>query len=434
MSKLTEFKNDFLGEKYTKIDHPSGLTVYVFPKDRMTSWAILGTEYGAVDNYFYSEEDGKFIKVPAGIAHFLEHKMFDNEDGTNIDDLFSRLGADPNAYTAWEETGYFFNCNDNFYEALSLLIKFVTTPYFTEESIAKEQGIIGQEIAMCEDDPYDRCYLNMMKGLYERTPVRLDIVGSQNSIAKITPELLYKCHKTFYDPSNMVLVVCGKVDAIKIIETVSKELKGFDGKENKKIKRKYPIERKSVCKQRVEGRMHIERPMFCIGFKDSDAPTDSISRRRRQITAELVAGTLFSASGKLYSDLFKRGVMTTAFNYGEEYGKCYSFCYVTGECDSPDTLVSEIEEYIEKLKIEGIDKTDFERRRKMIYSSDIKLYDSTWDIASAVFDNAFWGIDIFTDAKTVEEITLEEANELLRSLFKKDRMTVSVMYPNEDEL
>ena len=212
MSKLTEFKNDFLGEKYTKIDHPSGLTVYVFPKDRMTSWAILGTEYGAVDNYFYSEEDGKFIKVPAGIAHFLEHKMFDNEDGTNIDDLFSRLGADPNAYTAWEETGYFFNCNDNFYEALSLLIKFVTTPYFTEESIAKEQGIIGQEIAMCEDDPYDRCYLNMMKGLYERTPVRLDIVGSQNSIAKITPELLYKCHKTFYDPSNMVLVVCGKVD------------------------------------------------------------------------------------------------------------------------------------------------------------------------------------------------------------------------------
>ena len=173
--------------------------------------------------------------------------------------------------------------------------------------------------------------------------------------------------------------------------------------------------------------------MFCIGFKDSDAPTDSLARRRRQITAELVVGTLFSASGKLYSDLFKRGVMTTAFNYGEEYGKCYSFCYVAGECDDPEGLVSEIESYIEKLKEEGIDKTDFERRRKMIYSSDIKLYDSTWDIASAMFDNAFWGVDIFTDAKTVGEITLEEANALLESVFKKDRMTVSVIYPNAEE-
>ena len=433
MNNLTEYKNDFLGEKYSKIEHFSGLTIYIFPKDRTSSWAILGTEYGSVDNYFYSEEDGKFIKVPAGIAHFLEHKMFDNEDGTNIDDLFSKLGADPNAYTAWEETGYLFNCNDNFYESLRLLIKFVMTPYFTEESIAKEQGIIGQEIAMVEDDPYDRCYMNMMKGLYERSPVRLDIAGSHRSISKITPELLYKCHKTFYDPSNMVLVTCGNVDLIEVIKVVNEEMRGFAGRERKKLKRKYPAERKSVYKQSISAKMHVERPMFSIGFKDSDAPAESTARRRRQITAELVVGTMFSASGKLYSDLFKRGVMTTAFNYGEEYGKTYSFCYVCGECDDPDALLLEIEGYLEKIKEEGINKDDFERRRRMIYSSDIKLYDSTWDIASALFDNAFWGTDIFSDAKTVEEITLEEANALLRSVFKKDRMTVSVIYPDNEE-
>lgn len=427
-----EYKSDFLCENYCRIEHDSGLRVYVFPKDRMTSCAIFATEYGSVDNCFFSQEDGKYIKVPEGIAHFLEHKMFDNEDGTNIDDIFSKLGADPNAYTAWEETGYFFTCNDNFYESLALLVRFVTHPYFTKESIEKEQGIIGQEITMGDDDPYDRCYMNMVKCLYEKNPVRIDIAGSERSISKITEDLLYKCHKTFYDPSNMVLIACGRVEADRVMEVIDKELTAFVGKNDRSpILRKYPKDKKSVFKDRIACNMQVERPMFCIGFKDSDAPKDTVQRRRRQIISEMVIGTLFASSGKLYSDLFKRGIMTTPFNYGEEYGKTYSFCYVGGECDTPDLLLSEITKYIEKIKNEGIDKTDFERRRKMIYSSDIKLFDSTWDIANAMFDNAFWDIDIFSDAKTVEDITLEEANAFLREVFKKDRIAVSVIEPYE---
>ena len=427
-----EYKSDFLCENYCRIEHDSGLRVYVFPKDRMTSCAIFATEYGSVDNCFFSQEDGKYIKVPEGIAHFLEHKMFDNEDGTNIDDIFSKLGADPNAYTAWEETGYFFTCNDNFYESLALLVRFVTHPYFTKESIEKEQGIIGQEITMGDDDPYDRCYMNMVKCLYEKNPIRIDIAGSERSISKITEDLLYKCHKTFYDPSNMVLIACGRVEADRVMEVIDKELTAFVGKNDRSpILRKYPKDKKSVFKDRIACNMQVERPMFCIGFKDSDAPKDTVQRRRRQIISEMVIGTLFASSGKLYSDLFKRGIMTTPFNYGEEYGKTYSFCYVGGECDTPDLLLSEITKYIEKIKNEGIDKTDFERRRKMIYSSDIKLFDSTWDIANAMFDNAFWDIDIFSDAKTVEDITLEEANAFLREVFKKDRIAVSVIEPYE---
>ena len=345
MNKI-EYKNRLLGEEYCKIDHESGLSIYVFPKDRMTSCAILATEYGSVDNCFYSEEDGKYIKVPEGIAHFLEHKMFDSEDGTNVDEVFSKLGADPNAYTAWEETGYFFTCNDNFYESLSQLVRFVMTPYFTDESIEKEQGIIGQEIAMCDDDPYDRCYMNMVKGLYEKTPVRLDIAGSQNSISKITKEILYKCHKTFYNPSNMVLITCGNVDADEVVKTVDRELSRLNISNQSAPVRKYPKERKSVYKRRVDCEMQVERPMFCIGFKDSDASHNAEQRRRRQIIGEIVTGIVFSASGKLYSDLFKRGVMTTPFNYGEEYGKTYSFCYAGGECDDPDLLLEEINKYV----------------------------------------------------------------------------------------
>ncbi len=431
MNKI-EYKNELLGEKYCKIDHKSGLSIYVFPKDRMTSCAILATEYGSVDNCFYSDEDGKYIKVPEGIAHFLEHKMFDSEDGTNVDDTFSKLGADPNAYTAWEETGYFFTCNDNFYESLALLIRFVMTPYFTDESIEKEQGIIGQEIAMGDDDPYDRCYMNMVKGLYEKTPVRLDIAGSQSSIKRITKELLYKCHKTFYNPSNMVLITCGNIDADKVIETVDFELDKLNIESSVAPVRKHPRERKKAYKGRMSCEMQVERPMFCLGFKDSEASEDMKKRRRNQIIAEIVTGIVFSSSGKLYSDLFKRGIMTTPFNYGEEYGKTYSFCYAGGECDDPELLLEEIKKYVESLKKEGIDNTDFERRKKIIYASDIKLYDSTWDIATALFDNAFWNIDIFSDSETVKEITLEEANDFLRNTFKSERMTFSVAEPYKE--
>ena len=427
MNNFIEYKNDLLGEKYYKINHESGLSVYVFPKDRVTSCAIFATEYGSVDNFFYSKEDGKYIKVPEGIAHFLEHKMFDNEDGTNVDDVFSKLSADPNAYTAWEETGYFFTCNENFYESLSLLMKFVLKPYFTKESIEKEQGIIGQEIAMGDDDPYDRCYMNMVRGIYQNNPARLDIAGSVESISKISAELLYKCHKTFYNPSNMVLIASGNIDPDKVLEIVDSELKDADYDKEPHLERKYPKERKSVFKKKTISKMQVERPMFCIGFKDSDAPIDNLSRRRRQIIAEIVIGIIFASSGRLYSNLFKRGIMTTPFNYGAEYGKTYSFCYSAGECDDPDFLYENIIEYIENLKKNGIDKIEFERRRKMMYASDIKIYDSTWDIANALFDNAFWDIDIFSDSETVKHVTLEEANEFLKDVFKAEGMTISVI-------
>ena len=433
MSNFIEYKNDLLGEKYYRINHESGLSVYVFPKDRATSCAIFATEYGSVDNCFYSKEDGKYIKVPEGIAHFLEHKMFDSEDGTNVDDVFSKLSADPNAYTAWEETGYFFTCSENFYESLSLLMKFVLTPYFTKESIEKEQGIIGQEIAMCDDDPYDNCYMNMVRGIYQSNPARLDIAGSAESISKISTELLYKCHKTFYNPSNMVLIASGNIDPDKVLEIVDKELEAADYDKEPCLERKYPKERKSVFEKKTSCVMQVERPMFCIGFKDSDAPSDNGERRRRQIIAELITGMIFASSGRLYSDLFKRGIMTTPFNYGAEYGKTYSFCYAAGECDDPELLYENTARFIEELKKRGIDQTEFERRRRMMYSSDIKIYDSTWDIANALFDNAFWDIDIFSDSETVKQITLEEANEFLKNVFKKGRMTLSVVYPADEK-
>lgn len=429
MNNITEFKDKFLGEKYYKIDHKSGLTVFVFPKKRQSSFAILTTEFGSIDNKFY-DENNKLVKLPDGIAHFMEHKMFDNAEGENVDDLFSKLGADPNAYTSWDHTAYFYSCNsgENFYKCLDNLLYFVTTPYFTKESVNKEQGIIGQEILMCEDDPYDRCFLGMIKGLYKKHPARIDVVGSIDSIAKITPKMLYKCHQRFYNPSNMSLVLCGVAEVEKVLGVVDARLSDVEPVE--KLVKSFPKECISSYQKRVECKMQVERSLFCLGFKDSKAPAESILRRKRQIIAEILMGVIFSSSNELYTSLFKRGIMTTPFNYGEEYGKSFSLCYAGGECDDSELLFSEIKKYIKKLKKKGIKSEDFERRKKIIYASDIKIYDSTWDIANALVDNSFCGIDIFSESKIVESITLDDANSLLSELCKENNMTYSVVYPN----
>lgn len=431
MNNVKEFSSSFLDEKYYKVQHGSGLKIYICPKKRQSSYALFATEFGSIDNMFIDEK-GKKIKLPDGIAHFMEHKMFDNGDGESVDDIFSRLGADPNAFTSWEKTAYMVsgNSGEQFYDALGELIDFVLTPYFTDESVAKEQGIIGQEIAECEDDPYDRCYYGMIRGLYEKNPVRIEIVGSADSIAEITTEMLYECHRRFYSPSNMVFIVCGDVELDRILSVVDEHVKAE--KVRPPVTHICPKERIGAYQKAVVQKMAVERPIFSIGFKDSKAPEEPYARRRRQILCEILTGVIFSSSNELYNSLFKKGIMTSPFSYGEEYGRSFSLCYASGECDDPELLQNEIKKYLKKLKKNGISREDFERRKKIIYAADIKNYDFTWDIASALLDNAFTGVDIFEESKILNSLTLENANALLKELFKESNMTCSVILPSEE--
>ena len=431
MNKMKEFANAFLNERYYKIDHESRLKIFICPKSLQSSYALFATDFGSIDNAFV-DESGKRIRLPDGIAHFMEHKMFDNGYGESVDDIFSRLGADPNAFTSWDKTAYIVsgNSGESFYDAIGTLIDFVSTPYFTDESVEKEQGIIGQEIAMCEDDPYDRCFYGMVKGLYEKHPMRIEIVGTAESIAKITPEMLYDCHRRFYSPSNMALIVCGDVDVERTLKVVDAHLS--DKKAENTILAPCPRERDGAYKRNVSTKMAVERPIFSIGFKDAKAPTNPIERRRRQILTEVLTGVIFSSSNELYTSLFKKGILTSPFSYGEEYGRSYSLCYASGECDDPELLMSEIKKYLKKLKRKGIDKADFDRRKKIIYASDVRTYDSTWDIASALLDNAFSGVDIFEESEMLDSITLDDANALLRELMKESNMTCSLVIPSGD--
>ena len=430
MNELIKYSNSLLGEEYYKVMHKSGMPIFIYPKERQSSCAIFSTGFGSINSNFYDKKSGKFVKLPDGIAHFMEHKMFDNENGDSVDDIFSRLGADPNAYTSWDHTAYFFTCTsgDAFYEGLDCLMNFVSTPYFTKESVEKEQGIIGQEIAMCEDDPYDRCFLGMVKGLFERHPVRCDVLGTVESISKITPDVLYKCHEMFYKPSNMALVICGNIDTEKALLVADKYLSHTVSDDEAHVK--IPQERITAYQRRVVQRMPVERPMFCIGFKDSKASSDPILRRKRQILTEILIGATFSSSGELYTSLFNRNIMTTPFNYGEEYGETYALGYVGGECDDVELLFGEIKKYIKKLRKNGLKKEDFERRKKIILSSDIKMYDSTWEIANALLDSHMSGTDLFDDPEILMSLTVDDANELIKELLCEKRTTYSVVLPN----
>lgn len=434
MTEKIEHKNSLLEESYIEAKHASGLSMRIFPKDRQSCCAILASEYGSIDNEF-RDDDGKMIKVPDGIAHFLEHKMFENENGISVEESFSKLGADSNAFTKWDATAYFFTCADSekFYHALDELINFVMTPCFTEESVEREKGIIEQEILMCEDDPYDRCFLELVGGLYSHNPVRIDVAGTVKSIAKIDVGLLNACHKKFYTPSNMVLIVCGNVIPDKVIDAVDRYFTPEKYPASQKPKRKAPRHEKKVNSQLVSSKMPVERPLFSIGFKDSNAPKESRARLKRQMLTEILNELIFSSSGELYSSLYKNNIMTTPFSFGIEYGKTFAFAYAGGECDDPDAVLSEIKKHITEMKRTGVSAEDFERRKKMTYSSNIKLFDSTWDIASALLDDYLVGVELFEEFEIIKEMTVSDADSLLRELYCEENITFSTVLPKQSK-
>ena len=233
---ILEHRNDSLGEMYYEIRHRSGLPIYVIPKDLSTTYALFATRYGSLDNCFSVNESEAPLTVPDGIAHFLEHKMFEAEDGTDTFERFAQIGASANAFTSNDMTAYEFSCTDEPYKALEILLDYVTHPYFTKENVQKEQGIIGQEIGMCDDNPMRRLYYELLNLLYAKDKVRINICGTKESIAEITPELLYQCYNTFYRLSNMALIICGRVECDPIIEVADRLLQA---EEFSKISRYY---------------------------------------------------------------------------------------------------------------------------------------------------------------------------------------------------
>ena len=427
----TEFSSALLGERYDRIEHASGLSVYVFPKKLTTTYAVLATHFGSINNAFRTSVESEVRRVPNGIAHFLEHKLFENEDGSDSFERFAALGADANAYTSYERTAYLFSCTENFDACLEELLRFVTHPHFTEASVKKEQGIIAQEICEYEDSPWERCFQNLLEAMYCEHPIRNNICGSVESIGKITPELLDTCYRAFYRPSNMVLAVCGDLDPGEVMAIVDRMMPSVsDGAPMEQV---FPNEPFAVGKAYTEERMPVSKPIFSIGIKDPAVPTDPQERFRRDMTLALLDDVLFSRAGEFYSTLFEEGVITPNFAGGYSCAEGFGFHCISGESDTPELVLERLRAHLDRICREGIPEEDFERCRRVMYADELRAFDSTEEIASRIVSYALDGVELFSYLPILSEIRREEAEGLLREMLNGELFTLSVIRPTEQD-
>lgn len=425
---ITEYSSELLGERYFKVRHKSGLDVYVYPKDMVTSYALFATRYGAFDDKFRKGgANGQLVETPSGVAHYLEHRLFANEDGSDSFEKFSAFGADANAYTSYDKTVYLFSCTENFEQALRELVTFVTHPYFTKENVDKERGIISQEINMNTDNPYVRCAANLYCAMYEHHPIRCDIGGTLESISRITPEMLGDCYNTFYKMSDMVLIVCGDHTPEEVISIIDKLLPDGGVEENVLPERRK--EKREACIPRTEQKMNVGKTLFTIGIKDTDIPDTPMMRIKKETAMTVLNEILFSRAGRFFSQCFESGLIGASFSCDYSLCRDVAFNLMFGESDDPDRVLSELLEYIADVRKEGLSREDFERSKKVLYAGFLREFDSTEDIANNMVDFIFDGVDLFDYLDIIKDVAYEDVCSLLDTQFDRECISLSVISP-----
>ena len=427
--KLIE--NKTLQEKLYHFRVDPGMDLYVLPRPGYRKkYAIFSTRFGSIDNKFRIEPEQEFSDLPDGVAHFLEHKLFEDEEG-NVFDRFAALGASANAYTSFTQTTYLFSCTERFAENFGVLLDFVQDPYFTEQTVQKEQGIIGQEIKMYDDHPHWRVFFNLLESLYQAHPVRNDIAGTVESISRITPELLYRCYNTFYHPSNMAVFVVGDLDPQQVYSLTAENLAARNYSPLGAIVRSFPAEPSEVLKRRAEQQLVVSEPLVFIGYKDNAVKyLKGCELMRREILMELVLDILFGTSEKFYNDLYRDDLIDE--NFGAEYSaeSNYGYVMIGGETKDPDQLCERIMGAIETMNKVGIDEEQFERHRRKILGGYIRRFNSLEFIANNFLAYRFRETDLFELPSILQEIKLEEALALVKENLDPQRHAVSLILPS----
>ena len=419
MSKLWTALRERMEERTLE----NGLRVCYLPKEGFSkTFAILATNFGSVDASFTI--DGERHDTPAGVAHFLEHKMFEDEDGNALQ-KFARTGASPNAFTSHTMTAYHFSCTDRFEENLEILLKFVFTPYFTEENVAKERGIIGQEIGMMDDTPSWRLFCGLLEGLYRSHPVRVPIVGSVESIAQITPEVLYTCHRAFYSPKNMALIVCGTADFDEVCRMAAQ----FSPAEAPEIgQRHYGDRREAVNELTVERRMAVSRPQFLLGFKDTPLAAGE-SRLRRALLGELAVRILCGDTAPLYAELYGKRLIGRDFDTDYMLFPEGAAAILGGESRDPEAARAAIEAETARLAREGVEQVLFDRMKKALYGLWLRVLDVPEAYARQQAAAIFAGEDYADFAALCDTISPQDVQAVYARWAQRDRSSMSVIRP-----
>ena len=406
----------------------NGLNIIIIPKQHTKKkYVIWGTHFGSIDNRFIMPKTEEEVFIPDGVAHFLEHKMFEQPNGTNSLDTLMALGIDANAYTTNDHTAYLFECTDHFEEGLNELMDYVQHPYFTDENVEKEKGIIGQEIKMYDDDPGWQLYMNAMDCMYQENPIKIDIAGTVESISKIDPDVLYKCYNTFYHPSNMTMVICGDFEPEKLLEEIKKRL---ESKENQgEIKRIYTPKEKKINKTDKIVQMEVSTPIFMMGYKD--ITNGELSKVRKHIAVEILFNMIIGKSSDLYKELYEQGLLVSHPDTDYEFGSEYAHILISGVSKNPKTVVDKIIQKVEQLKNEGLNQEEFERARRKLYGDYVIEYNSVADIARMFLADSMKQINSFDYIEEFETVTKEYTENILKEIFKKENQILSIVEPNE---
>ncbi len=414
---------DKINETLYSYVHPTGVKVYMVSKPGFSKFsASFSTHFGSINNTFVPIGRQEMTVVPDGVAHFLEHKVFEQEDGTVIFEEFGKNGASANAYTSFNLTNYYFWATSNYEKNLETLIKFVQAPYFTKENVEKEKGIIGQEIGMYDDNPSWRCYFNLLQALYSCHPVRVDIAGTVETISQITEETLYMCYNTFYHPSNMYICVVGDFDPEKIAKVIDGALKPLSPE--KEIPRSFPKEPKGAREHIVVQNLPVSSPMFCVGFKDNGI-TDEENPTKRKVAVNVGLSILFGKSSELDNELYDEKLIRShlGFDYTAEE-KSYAFVEVSGESEQPEQVGERI------LKAtENFDFTDeeFSSARNMIYGGSISALDDSEEYMQNLSRHVTSGENMFESFDALLEITPEYVKKVCGEIFCKENYCISII-------
>lgn len=411
------------GDNCIHVKHSSGLDIYISEMQGFSSvHALFGTRYGSINTMFRTSADTEYTTVPEGIAHFLEHKLFENEE-CGVFELYAKTGAMGNAFTSFDKTCYLFSCSTNYTENLRILLDFVQKPYFTKENVEKEQGIIGQEIQMTNDNPEWRVFFNMLKSMYHNHPVKIDIAGTIDSIAKIDADLLYKCYNTFYNLNNMVLSIAGNVNADEVLAICDELLKPC---EDNGLETVFPDEPDSIVQSEIREKQSVGASIFNLGYKCVPV-SDRKEKVRKYVTASITAEFLSCKSNEMYSRLMNDGIINTSFG-GEVFsGDDYMSLIFSGESEQPDEIRKAVVGEFARILKDGVCEKDFRRIKKSAYGDLIRQLNNVSAIASLMINNALSDIGTYDIIDTFSEITSQDIYDFIKSDLTEDKLVLSVI-------
>ncbi len=418
-------RNERIKEEYIRIKHKSGCTICLYPmKDYSTTYALFATKYGSVDTTFKTDKDDDFITVPEGIAHYLEHKLFENDE-CDAFELYAKTGANANAYTSFDKTAYLFSCSQKFEENLEILLGFVQEPYFTDETVAKEQGIIGQEIKMYLDDPGWRVMFNALLAAYEKNPVRIDIAGTVESIAQIDKDLLYRCYNTFYNLNNMVLSIAGNFDVDKTLEICDRLLKPS---EDVKLETKIPDEPEEVFQKEYRQKLSCSIPLYQICFKMPNY--SGLEAAKNYIIYNILFELALGKTSEFYKNAYGSRLINDTFNVGVFNGRGFFTCVSGGEAREPEKVFEAVKTELVRLRKDGLSREEFSNIKKKTYGELLGMFNNVEAVATLAMNAEFDGLTAYDSIEIAAKVTFEDIEKALETL-KVDNSCLSVIEPIE---